>query len=44
MSTWVVVAASILVGVWLVETVLFVLSYRTSVRAGESNGDAKAPL
>jgi len=44
MLTWVTIAASILAGVWLVETVLFLLSYRTSRRVENSSGDAQAPL
>jgi hypothetical protein len=43
MTTFVVVTASLLVGVWLIETVLFVLSYRIDARS-EVRGDAEAPL
>ena len=32
MNTFLAVCAAILLGVWIVETVLFVLSYRTSAR------------
>ena len=32
MANWIVICASLLVGVWLIETVVFVLSYRTSLR------------
>ncbi len=42
MTTFVVVTASLLVGVWLIETVFFVLSYRTASRSERS--DAEAPL
>ena len=44
MANWVVIAASLLVGVWLVETVVFVLSYRTSQRIEGTSEDAQAPL
>ena len=33
MSAFTAICVAILLGVWLVETVLFVLSYRTSARA-----------
>jgi hypothetical protein len=33
MTAFALICVSILLGVWVVETVLFVLSYRTSTRA-----------
>jgi hypothetical protein len=44
MTTWIVIAACALAGIWLVETVLFVLSYRGSRRMSEPEREAKAPL
>ena len=37
MATWVVIAASLLAGVWLIETLAFVLSYRISARVDSSD-------
>jgi hypothetical protein len=36
MTTWVVIAAALLAGVWLIETLAFVLSYRISAKSGSS--------
>ena len=44
MANWIVIAASLLVGVWLIETVVFVLSYRLSTRVETPSEEAKAPL
>lgn len=44
MANWVVIAASTLAAVWLIETLLFVVSYRTSQRSPASGGDFEAPL
>lgn len=44
MTNWIVIAATLLVGVWLLETVLFVLSYRTSRRPPESATESESPL
>jgi hypothetical protein len=41
MANWIVLCASLLVGVWLIETVVFVLSYRTSLRVGEPPAGAE---
>ena len=44
MANWVVIAASLLVEVWLIETVVFVLSYRLRTRVKDPSEEAKVPL
>lgn len=44
MTTWMWIAAATLGGIWLVETALFVLSYRTSRRSTQVEPNAESTL
>ena len=44
MSNWMLLAAALLLGVWLIETVLFVLSYRSKRGVVEPSENANFPL